>query len=258
MALTLDGSAMLPSLGMGGGSVAGGIGAGAIGGGLLGLLAGAMLGRGGFGGWGGYGGYGGWGGPAANAATTSVVLDPAFESLQNQISGVQDQLNANGIHSEINELEKTVEAANIANLQGISQNALGYQRGNAEILTAQANGNFTTLTSINNLGRDITAANTQALINNLQNFNTLSAQLATTGNQLIAGQASQSAQMAACCCELKQTIVNDGNATRQLINDLNVQNLRDQLNAANVKVSNNEQNQYLLSTILAHLKPVVV
>ena len=66
MALTLDGSTMLPSLG--GSGTAGGIGAGAIGGGLLGLIAGAMLGRGGLCGWGGgyggygYGGFGGFGG----------------------------------------------------------------------------------------------------------------------------------------------------------------------------------------------------
>ena len=64
--------------------------------------------------------------------------------------------------------------------------------------------------------------------------------------------------MAQCCCEIKGTILADGNQTRALINDLNVQNLRDQLAAANGKVSNNEQNQYLLSTILAHLKPTGV
>lgn len=132
-----------------------------------------------------------------------------------------------------------------------------YQQGIDQVLTSQANGNFTTLNSINGLGRDLTAASTQALINNLQNFNTLGSQIATGTNQLIAGQNAQNATMSACCCEMKQVVAAEGAATRALINDLNVQSLRDQLSSANNKVSNNEQNQYLLSTILTHLHPVV-
>lgn len=50
MALTLDGSTVLPNFGGNSSGMAGGIGAGAIGGGLLGLAAGALLSRGGMGG----------------------------------------------------------------------------------------------------------------------------------------------------------------------------------------------------------------
>ena len=245
MALTLDGNTSLPNLGSDMG-----MGSGALSGGILGLLAGMLLtgNRGGLLGGAGYGGS-----PLATAATTDIVMNPAFQSLQQQISGIDSQLNTNGIHSEINELSKSLEAANLANLQGIAANALTYQTGNANLMTAQATGNFTTLNSINGLGRDIVASNTQALINNLQNFNALGSQISTASNQIIAGQTAQSAKMAECCCEIKGVVSAEGAATRALINDLNVQNLRDQLNSANVKVSNNEQNQYLLNTILTHI-----
>lgn len=138
-------------------------------------------------------------------------------------------------------------------MQGIAANALAYTNGNAALSTALANGNFTTLTSINGLGRDITAAQTQALINNLQNFNSIQSSQQTATNQIIASQNAMSAQMASCCCAIQKAIAEDGDETRSLINNLNVQNLRDQLAAANVQVSNNAQNQYLLSTILDHI-----
>ena len=105
------------------------------------------------------------------------------------------------------------------------------------------------------MGRDITAAQTQALINNLQNFNQIQGTLVNSTNQIIAQGTANAMAMQNCCCEIKGLIQSDGNATRSLINDLNVQNLRDQLATAQGKVSNNEQNQYLLSTILTHLHP---
>lgn len=238
MALTLDGTTTLPMMGgMGTGS---GVGLGAVGGGVAGLILGSLIGNNG-------GGLFGGNGNASNAQ---------FDAIQTQISGLQGQMNSAGMHSEINELGNQLSAANTANLQGIAANALAYTNGNAAIQTSLANGNFTTLNSINGLGRDITAANTQALINTIQNFNTVNSNIINTSNQIIAGQTALAANMASCCCEMKGVIMAEGSATRALINDLNVQNLRDQLTAANNKVSNNEQNQYLLSTILHHVKPV--
>lgn len=237
----------------------GGSSDGLLGGGGIGaLLIGALLFGGGLGGLGmGNRGYG-VGTPAAAAVATDVVLNPAFQSLQQQIQTLQGQVSNNGIHSEINEVERSIEAANTANLQGIAANALIYSNGNAALQTALASGNFTTLSSINGLGRDLTASATQALINNLQNFNSLQNSQQTATNQIIAGQNAQNANFANCCCEIKQLIQADGNATRALINDLNVQNLRDQLGAANGKVSNNEQNQFLLQSILSHLHPQAI
>ena len=246
MALTLDGTTTLPMMGAGGG-MGSGVGLGAVGGGVLGLVAGSMLGNNG-------GLFGGNNGNAGNAQ---------FDAIQTQISGLQGQVTSAGVHSEINELEGSLNAANIANLQGIANNALLYTNGNAALQTAVAGANFTTLTSINGLGRDITAAQNQGALqqlnsfNNLttttlQGFNSLGMQSQNATNQIIAGQTALASTLAACCCEMKGIVAAEGSATRALINDLNVQNLRDQLSAANNKVSNNEQNQYLLSTILAH------
>jgi len=196
----------------------------------------------------GNGGLGGWGGnrgPAADAAATSVVLNPAFQSLQQQINGISTTLNTGDIQDSV-----ARNQADIANLA-----------------TAVATGNFTTLNSINNLGRDlVTNIHQQDLVqlnsfNNLstamlQGFNGSAMQIQNATNQIIAQGTANAAAMAACCCEIKGLIQSDGNQTRALISDLNVQNLRDQLAAANNKVSNNEQNQYLLSTILTHIHPV--
>ena len=261
MALTLDGTTPMPSFGGGMGS---GVGLGAVGGGIAGLILGGLIGNNGNGGL-----FGGNGNNNANVAE--------FGAINNQLQTLQGQIGAQSMHSEINELENSLNSANIANLQGISNNALIYQQGNANLSTALATGNFTTLSSINDLGRDVTAqANQNALqqlnsFNNLstttlQGFNNLAMQNQNATNQIIAQGTANAAAVAAgfcdveramaqCCCEMKGAIAAEGSATRALINDLNVQNLRDQLAAANNKVSNNDQNQYLLSTILAHFKP---
>jgi len=203
---------------------------------------------------------------AVGAVATDVVLQPAFQSLQTQIQTLQGQVGANDIRNEMESVENTFAtissgqtSANAANF-----NALGNQIGNLQ--TAQAAANYTTLDSINGLGRDITAAQNQAALQQLNSFNqvtttilqgqnSLAMQSQNSTNQIIAQGTAMAAQVAQCCCEIKSVIATDGALTRALINDLNVQNLRDQLAAANGKVSNNEQNQYLLSTILAHFKP---
>jgi len=234
MALTLDGTTTLPAMGGIGGGSGLAAGAGVIGGLLLGSL---INGNGGL--WGNRNG-----GAGADAAATSVVLNPAFQSLQQQISSLNNEVDNNAILAGITSVN-----------QNISGTSRDIGRDVANLSTAAAAANFTTLTSINGLGRDITAAQTQALINNLQNFNAIQGNLTNSTNQIIAQGTANAMAMQNCCCEIKGLIQSDGNATRSLINDLNVQNLRDQLAAANGKVSNNEQNQYLLSTILTHLHP---
>ena len=248
MALTLDG--MIPAMSGGSGL---GVGAGALGGGVAGLLLGGLLAN---------NGNGLFGNNNNNAVTaaaaTDVLLNPAFQSLQQQINGITTTLNTGDIQDSISRLSS--DLGNVA--------------------TAQAAANFTTLSSINGLGRDlITNIHQQDLtqlnsFNNLttttlQGFNNSAMQNQNATNQIIAqGTAAAAAnaanfcdisrQMATCCCEIKGAIAADGNSTRALINDLNVQSLRDQLAAANNQVSNNAQNQYLLSSILAHIKPAVI
>lgn len=253
MALTLDG--MLPVAGIGGGSGMGsGVGLGAVGGGVAGLVLGSLLAN---------NGNGGLFGGGNNRGEAGEI---AYDALQTQIQTLQGQIGANNIDAGITSVNQNVSGTSRDTLNSI-----------ANLSTAQAAANFTTLQSINGLGRDVTAqANQNALqqlnsFNNLttttlQGFNNSAMQVQNSTNQIIAqGTANAAAvahgfcdisrQMAECCCEIKGVVAAEGASTRALINDLNVQSLRDQLASANNKVSNNEQNQYLLSTILAHYTP---
>ena len=249
MALTLDG--MLP-MGAVGGSGGLGVGAGALGGGVAGLLLGGLLANNGNGGL--FGGNNNNNAVTA-AAATDVLLNPAFQSLQQQVTNLSSQLNTGDLQDSIGKLSS--DLGNIA--------------------TAQAAANFTTLSSINGLGRDLVTNIHQQDLTQLNSFNNLTTtmlqgfngsamQVQNSTNQIIAqGTASAAANaanfcslersMAQCCCEIKGVVAAEGSATRALINDMNVQSLRDQLAAANKKVSNNDQNQYLLTTIINHLSP---
>lgn len=241
--LTLDGTLPTGSLG-GGSSMGSGVGLGAVGGGVAGLVLGSLLASNGNGGL--------FGGNNNNANVAE------FGAINNQLQSLGGQISNTALTSQIR--ADTIDlSSSIGNLSS--------QVG--QLATAQAAANFTTLDSINGLGRDITASQNQNALQQLNSFNNLTTttlqgfnssamQVQNATNQIIAQGTANAAAMAQCCCEIKSTILADGNATRALINDLNVQNLRDQLAAANNKVSNNEQNQYLVSTILAHYPPVTV
>jgi len=241
--LTLDGTLPTGSLG-GGSSMGSGVGLGAVGGGVAGLVLGSLLANNG------NGLFGGGNNGNANVAE--------FGAINNQIQSLAGQISNTALTGQI-------RADTIDLSQSISN--VGTQIG--QLATAQAAANFTTLDSINGLGRDITASQNQNALQQLNSFNNLTTttlqgfnssamQVQNATNQIIAQGTANAAAMAQCCCEIKSTILADGNATRALINDLNVQNLRDQLSAANNKISNNEQNQYLLNTILTHITPTAV
>jgi hypothetical protein len=225
---------------------------GFLGGGSLGaLLIGALL----FGG--GMGGFGGnrWGGmngsPAASAVATDVVLNPAFQSLQNQITNLSSSINSNALMAGLDGVN-----ANIQNTVG----QLG--QGIAAVNNNVTQTNFNNLNSINGLGRDITAANTQALINQIQNFNSVNGNLTNSTNQIISQGAALSTQLLACCCETQKSIAADGNMTRALINQLDKENLLSQLADSKSQVNNLNQTASLTAlmaaqtnTILTHLIP---
>ena len=241
--MTLGESAVVPVLGGTGMGTSSGVGLGAVGGGIVGLLLGGLLGNNGGGLFGGNNNNQ----PVVAAAATDVLLNPAFQSLQQQINTLSTSLNTGDIQDSIGRVQTQV----------------------GQLDSSLAAANFTTLSSINGLGRDIqTQVNATAVqnlqsfnqlgIQNVQGFNAVQTQSQNLATQIINQGVANAAAMASCCCEIKGLIAADGNQTRALINDLNVQNLRDQLAAANNKVSNNDQNQYLLSTILAHIKPTTV
>ena len=220
------------------------------------------------GGWGGNNwNNGGVGSPAVAAVATDLLLNPAFQSIQHQINELGDQIGTNTVLEAVRHIDDQVASYNTN-----TQNLIG------NVATAQATSAFTTLQSINDLGRDITAQANQNVLQQLNSFNQLTTatlqgfngtamQMQNSTNQIIsqgtanaaavaAGFCDISRELATCCCELKQRIVDDGNLTRALINDTNVQNLRDQLAAANGKVSNNEQNQILIDALRNCNRPV--
>ena len=243
--LTLDGT--LPAMGTGSG-IGSGAGLGAIGGGVAGLVLGSLLGNNG-------GGlFGGGGSGNANAAE--------FGAINNQIQTLQAQVGSNDLRNEMESMENTFAtissgqtSANAANFNNLSQ-----QIGNVQ--TAQASNNFTTLQSINDLGRDVTAQSNQAQLQQLNSFNQLNTttlqgfnQAAFNQNiatqQIIAQGVAQAAANAQCCCELKEAINASEQRIEALINSNTMQDLRDKNVALAGEVSNFRQNQFLI----ANLKP---
>lgn len=259
MALTLDGSVPMPALGGAASGLGSGVGLGAVGGGVAGLILGSMFAGGGFGGWG-----GNRGGATGTAVATDIVLNPAFQAIQGQISGLGDRMSDNAIIQQLTAVNQNVEGTSRDTLNSI-----------ANLATAQATGNFTTLQSVNDLGRDVTAQNNQNALQQLNSFNNLTTttlqgfngaamQLQNATNQIIAQGTANAAAMAACCCEIKSLISSDGNATRALINQLDKENLQAQLadaknQATNLAQSIAFQNSLGAQTnvILQHLVPRV-
>jgi len=263
--LTLDGTTM-PNFNNGNSSGAGlGIGGGVLGGllagGVGGALAGGLLGNRNGGGWGGNG-WNGAAAPATTAVATDIVLNPAFQSVQNQVSNLASQVAAGDLN---NILQSEFRRLN----QAIDYNANQFQSSLGDIATAQAAANFTTLSSINGLGRDVQTQVNATNVNMLQNFNQLGLQNVNGFNnqaiqsqnlatQIINQGVASAAAMAECCCAIKGLILSDGNMTRALINTNTIQDLRDRNTDLAGQVSNNTQNQYLLNTILSHLSPAAV
>lgn len=108
-------------------------------------------------------------------------------------------------------------------------------------------------------------ANMHAITNALNSgFNSLARDNTAVANQIIAGQTSAAAALAACCCDIKATISADGNATRALINDIRLADLNTQLVDAKNNISNLKQTNDLIannaaqtSTILHHVGPLM-
>lgn len=69
----------------------------------------------------------------------------------------------------------------------------------------------------------------------------------------LANQVMQ-AQMAQCCCDLKTAIHSEGEATRSLIQDNNIQELRDRLNTANNALTI----QTITNSVVDQLRPTPI
>ena len=237
-----------------------GMGGGLIGGLVLGGLLGNNRGGGLFGG----NGYGG--GAATAAVATDLLLQPLITSTQQQISTLSSQVNSNAMSDTVNDGINGVVAAVAGvnnNLNGVTRDILAGQATNSANL-AQAN--YTTLNSINGLGRDniitanqnaLQALNSANIVNTtmLQGFNEIGRDSNTATSQIIAGQSAAAYAMAQCCCEIKQAICLDGNATRALITDNRMADQASTINALSCKVSDMEQTNVILSQLRPYPHP---
>ena len=220
-------SASTGAAGMGlGGLVAGGIG---------GLLLGAILGNNGNGGL--------FGGNNRNTPSTEAVALGAIEFME-QSSATQ----------------LAVANAGAAGVAAARENGIQTAQQTGQIQTALAAGNFTTLGSINDLGRDITAGQNQIQLQTLNSFNnltttllqatnTLAATTVNSTNQIQSTLADQNMQQAQCCCEIKSAIAADGGMTRALISDIRLADLTAQLTDAKLALSNSAQTETIIAAL---------
>ena len=169
------------------------------------------------------------------------MLSPALQSIQGQIGTLSDQISTNQISTQLTGIDNRFSAQS-----DVLQNSI------ANLATAQAAGNFTTLNSINGLGRDVTAQSNQNALQQLNSFNQLTTttlqgfnsqamQTQNATNQIIAQGTANAAAMAACCCELKEAISRDGDETRALINSNRMNDLENALAEARLQASQTSQ-----------------
>ena len=154
-----------------------------FGGGIGSLLIGALL----FGGGLGRGGFGGWGmggGPAASAVATDVTLAPQFNSIQTQLQGLQNQISQGNITSELESMESDLTSGFLNVLGGVKDNANLYLQGTGQLSTAIANGNFTTLSSLNQALAALTAQNNQSTLQTLNSFNAVNTSMLQGFNEV--------------------------------------------------------------------------
>lgn len=242
---------------------------------ILLLLGGNNGNRGGL-----FGNNGNGGSPAATTVATDVVLAPAFQNLQAQISNLSESISSNKLDSKIG--ASMHQAGEIARDQshGTREGFSSVAESISDLTTNVATGNFTTLQSLNTLQAASTAQNTQNLIQSLnqsqitngiisQGFNQSYLTQLTGVNQLEKSLDGVSREMAECCCAIKSTIrdsidVNNNNTQKILDSMANgrYSDLLEKYNAVQAVNSNliqtnilKDNNAAQTATILHHLAP---
>ena len=272
-----------------GGNSGGGLLGGGGEGGLGGLLLGGLLfGQGGLGGM--FGGRNGMGmGMGVNGFYGGNVQGEqtaGITSLQGQLTALGQTVNSNQVANQMSQLTDVVNdgiGSIDANINSISRDLIA---GQGNLNNAITNSGFATLTNINGAVRDFTSQNNNIALQqlnsanilsnqinngfsstnavNTQGFNEIGRDVNVATSQLIAQGNAMAAQAAACCCELKQTIVMDGSATRALMNDIRLSELNAQLTDCKLSNSNLMQTNALVannatqtSVILQHIAPLL-
>ena len=214
-----------------------------------------------------------------NSNAMNDTINDGLNGIQTSIAGVNSNLNGTsrdtlitlgGISSSIQTTGLTTSnlinnATNVVNSNlangfnsissDINQQTIGQLNSANQLNTTLLQATNSTDNLINNTANQIIASQNTSAAQNAANF-------AQTQYQQQTGFCGIANEIAKCCCEIKGTIKDDGSATRALINDLNVQNLRDQLNDSKNQISDLNQTGALFvnnaaqtQTILQHLIP---
>lgn len=160
---------------------------------------------------------------------------------------------------ETNELQRTMAT-------GFAANALSSQRDTLETRNALDHGiQRLEVQNSKEFGLLQTQAERVALQNSIQSQaqnNALNLQLLTNANAAAMAACDIKNQLAACCCDIKSAIKDDGQSTRALITDTTMNDLRAKLSDTKDALSNANQNVYLaqqikeaMGTVIHHCVP---
>ncbi|MBR4178036.1 MAG: hypothetical protein IKR57_01650 [Bacilli bacterium] len=119
----------------------------------------------------------------------------------------------------------------------------------ADINSNVANGFYNTANSICGVRSDILENRYANAIGDANTQRDILMQTTQLENQLGMTSLQGLAKLDSCCCDIKQAIREDGEATRALITQNTIQDLRDRLNAAKDVISDREQTDTLLSRL---------
>lgn len=226
----------------------GGVG-GLVGGGLLGGIGGLILGSL-------ASNNGGLFGGNRNGPSTEGVALGALEFME-----------------QAGDIKMNIAQAGAIGVAAAGENRVTTLEQTGALATALASGNFTTLSSINGLGRDVTSGQNQIQLQTLNAFNGVNTTLLQGFNSAQANAfrdatdiqttlQQQNMIQAQCCCEIKQAISNDGQATRALINEIRLAELTTELSDTKNSLSNAHQTllfdgklNAMATTIITHLAP---
>jgi hypothetical protein len=192
---------------------------------------------------------------AANFSTLSSVNGLGRDVVAQSNNNALQQLNSfNVLGTNINQGFNSMAQLTQTGLNDV-QNAtqVGFNNVNTTMLTGFNNSTFNTQNGFNAISNQLN-----------QGINELGKDLNVSTTQLIAGQSAAAAQLASCCCEIKETVRTDGGLTRALLNDIRLSELQGQLNDAKAQVSNLAQTNHLnannaaqTSVILQHISPIL-
>lgn len=94
----------------------------------------------------------------------------------------------------------------------------------------------------------------------LQGFNQIGRDMCTSSSAIVSAVNGVGSQVADCCCATQRLIEREGCATRELMQALNTQNIRDQLCDAKAKIATLESNAFTagalnnaVTTIIKHM-----